>query len=472
MKRFRRGHIRLRLALSFVAAFALVLLLYSLAAGFILVRDLRQQLVRHAIQDLETVEGLLSFAPDGRLLLKDDYHNHPESSQVLERLLEVRSPSGQVLLRNQLLKGRSLGETLLEHEGEGGYSEREFTLADGLRVQLVSRRHAIDGIPTVIRLAYSEEPLWVQYRSGLVALLLPLPIILLLAGVGGFLLASRLLKPVEEMARNAGEITSHNLHKRLPVNEDHGELADLAKAFNSVLVRLEQSFEQLRRFTSDASHELRTPLAAMRSVGEVGLRKVGDEAGKREVIGSMLEEVNHLTRLVDCLLTIARADAGQIQLEPVKFSALALAEECAALFEAVLEERGQRFVIEAKYPGFLTGDRLLLRQALVNVLQNAIKYTPQGGLIILSVSECSNRVCLEVEDSGPGIPDEALEKVFDRFFRVEESRSRQSGGTGLGLSIARWNVEIHGGTIEALRGEGGGCLVRILLPATGCGPPV
>ena len=159
--------IRTRLTLWFVSALAVVLLLYSSAACFFLLWDLRRQLSRHAVQDLETVEGLLHFTPQGTLTLREDYHNHPESKQVLERLLEIRSWGNEVLFRNDLLRGRSLGDTLLPGEGEGGYSERQFVLSDGEKVQLVSRRHLIDGRPTIIRVAFSEAPLWVQFRSTL-----------------------------------------------------------------------------------------------------------------------------------------------------------------------------------------------------------------------------------------------------------------------------------------------------------------
>jgi len=470
-----RGHIRTRLTLAFMAVLAVVLLLYSTAAGLILLRDLRKQMARYAIQDLETVEGLLYFDAAGRLKLRDDYHNHAESKLVLERLLEVRSPEGRVLLANDVLGARSLGDRILPREGEGGYSARSMTLADGEKVQLVSRRHVIDGWPTIIRVGYKESPLWAQFEAGLLALILPLPLILAVAGVGGYLLASRALKPIERMAREAEAITSEKLHERLPVNDSDGELADLARVFNSVLVRLQLSFDQLRRFTSDASHELRTPLAAMRSVGEVGLQKAGDATAYRDVIGSMLEEASHLTRLVDSLLTVARADAGQLNLHQTVFPAGDLARDCASLFDAVLEEGGQQLRIEVAEDVRVRGDWLLLRQALVNVFHNAIKYTPGGGSIVARIlrqrGSGKDQAVFEVEDSGPGIPTEALERVFDRFYRADASRSREAGGTGLGLAIARWNVEAHGGDISAHHAANGGCLVRIVIPCTGAAGP-
>jgi len=464
------GHIRTRLTLSFVAALALVLLLYSLAASFFFLQDLRRQLVRHAIQDLETVEGLLHFDAQGRLVLRDDYHNHPESKQVLERLLEVRSASGEVLLRNDLLGQRSLGGELLPREGEGGYSPREFTLADGLKVQLVSRRHAVDGQPTIIRVAFSEQPLYRQFQSSLVALLFPLPLILVIAGVGGYVLASRFLKPIQEIARQAEEITSDRLHERLAVNVSDGELADLSRVFNTVLARLEQSFDRLKRFTSDASHELRTPLAAIRSVGEVGLQKGSTAAGYRDIIGSMLEEVNKLTHLVDSLLTIARADAGQIRLDQTRISAAEVARSSVSLFEALVDEKGLRLLTDATSGPMILGDRLLIRQALVNIIDNAIKHTPSGGLITVRVREDRTQVYFDVEDTGAGIPQDQLNRVFDRFYRVEEGRSRESGGAGLGLSIAEWNVRVHGGLLRASSEPGRGSIFTIELPRAESAP--
>lgn len=464
MTGIRFGHIRTRLTLSFVAALALLLLIYSLTASFFLLRDLRRQLVRYAIQDVETVEGLLHFDPGGKLVFRQDYHNNPESKHVLERLLEVRSATGAVLLRNDLLANRSLGDKLLPSEGEGGYSPRRFTLSDGLHVQLVSRRHTVDGRPTIIRIAFSEQPLYSQFRSNLIALLLPLPLILAITGLGGYLLAARFLKPIHDMARQAEEITSDRLHERLAVNTSDGELADLSRVFNTVLTSLEQSFDQLKRFTSDASHELRTPLAAIRSVGEVGLQREATPAHYREIIGSMLEEVDKLTHLVESLLAIARADAGQIRLSRNFVSATGIVRDSVALLEALIEEKGLRLHLDTSSDATILADRLLIRQAVVNIIDNAIKHTPSGGLLTVRVRELGNLVCIDVEDSGAGIPAHQLNRVFDRFYRVEAGRSRESGGAGLGLSIAEWNVRMHGGRLSARSEPGQGSIFTIELP--------
>jgi heavy metal sensor kinase len=462
---FRPRQVRTRLTLWYVLVLAGVLLLsWGLTASFLFFQ-LRSQLDHYAIQDIETVEGLLSFDSTGRLTLREDYHNHPESKQVLERFLEVRSPEGSVLYRNERLVGQALGGSPVPNEGEGGYSTRSAHLADGTPVRMVSRRHTLDGRPLLLRLAYSEAPIWARFEELVLASLLAVPIVLALVGLAGYLLAQRTLAPLEEMACRAEQITSERLHERLPNPDTGDELGHLARVFNSLLARLEQSFEQLRRFTSDVSHELRTPLTSIRSVGEVALQKNGSREEYRDTIGSMLEEVNRLTALVDSLLTISRADAGRIPLHPTVFSAMDLAREAAGLFEVLIEEKRQKIAVEGDEDVNVKGDRVFLRQALVNVIHNAVKYSPVGGAISVRVKhESAGNLRLEIADNGPGIAPEHSTRIFDRFYRVDESRSRGQGGAGLGLSIAQWAVRVHGGDILLLSTPGTGCTFQICLP--------
>jgi heavy metal sensor kinase len=469
IRKLRPKQVRTRLTLWYVGVLASVLALsWSLTASFLFLQ-LRNQMDHYAIQDIETVEGLLYFDGRGRLAMREDYHNHPESKLVLERLLEVRSPNDAVIYRNERLGGQALGGNPIPGEGEGGYSTRSARLADGTTVRMVSRRHTLDGRPLLIRLAYSEEPIRAHFQELAVASLLGAPIVLALAGLGGYALARRALAPIEEMACRAEQITSERLHERLPSGEVSDELGRLAKVFNNLLARLEQSFEQLRRFTSDASHEMRTPLTSIRSVGEVALQRDGSREEYRDTIGSMLEEVNRLTALVDSLLTISRADAGRIQLHPTVFSAMDLAREAAGLFEVLIEEKGQRITVEGDEGASVSGDRVFLRQALVNIIHNAVKYSPVGGAISVGVHyEPAGSIRLEVVDSGPGIAPEHAEKVFDRFYRVDESRSREAGGAGLGLAIAQWAVKVHGGDIQLLTTRGTGCTFQIHLPPSVC----
>jgi signal transduction histidine kinase len=202
-------------------------------------------------------------------------------------------------------------------------------------------------------------------------------------------------------------------------------------------------------------------------VGEVALQKNGNREEYRDTIGSMLEEVNRLTALVDSLLTISRADAGRIQLHPTMFPVMGLAREAAGLFEVLADEKGLQIALAGEEGVSFTGDRIFLRQALVNIIHNAVKYSPAGGSISVSVRGTpAGSIQVEVADTGPGIPPEHFARIFDRFYRVDESRSREFGGAGLGLSIAQWAVRVHGGDIRLLPTPGGGCTFQIHLPSS------
>jgi len=464
--RLRPRHLRTRLTLWYVSVLAGLLILDWAGTCSLLFWQLRGQLRHFSIEELETVEGLLYFTPDGQLRLKEDYHNHPESKDVIERFLEVRSPDGALLFRNARLGTRALGRPLFAGEGIGGYSARSERLSDGTRVLAVSRVHILDGRPLLIRLAHSEEPLYSRLRDLCLASLIVLPVVLLAAWIAASGLARRALSPIERMARRAREITPDRLDARLPNDDTDDELGQLARVFNGTLARLEQAFEQLRRFTSDASHEIRTPLAMIRSVGEVGLQKDGTRAEYRDIVGSMLEEVNRLTSLIDNLLTISRADSGHIHLHRKVVSVTALVREAAGLFEILMEEKSLRLVLHGDDSAQVEGDSLFLRQALFNIIHNAVKYSPVGDVVSVRVRPGNGpHVVVEIQDNGPGIPLEDQPKVFDRFYRVDKARWRESGGTGLGLSIAKWAVEAHGGAI-ALKSElNKGCTFQITLPS-------
>ena len=465
-RNFRPKHIRTRLTLWYVFVLASVLAVTWTFTAFFLFLQLRDQLTHYAVQDIETVEGLLYFDPGGSLTLREDYHKHQDSKRLLERFLEIRSPEGEVLYRNERLANRSLGGDPFPDEGKDQFSPRSTRLEDGTPVRMVSRRWPLDGHTLVIRLAYSEEPLRARVKELAMATVLVLPIALILAGLGGYLLTQRALGPLQEMARLADKITSERLNERLPNAEVGDELGQLARVFNNLLARLQQSFDRLRRFTSDASHELRTPLASLRSVGEVAIQKDGSREDYRDAIGSMLEEVNRLTTLVDSLLAIARADAGSIQLHPTVFRVMDLAREAAGLFDVLVEEKKQRIAVEGNEDVTMKGDRMFLRQALVNIIDNAVKYSPIGGTIhVLVHSGQTGTIHLEVVDTGPGVAPEHIDKIFNRFYRVDDSRSRPAGGTGLGLAIAQWAVRVHGGDIQLLATPMQGCMFRISLPA-------
>lgn len=306
MKHLRPLNVRTRLTLWYVAVLATALLIYGASSSLFLIFQLRSQLDHRAIEELETIKGLLSFTPDGKLLFHSTYQDESYPTKMLDPLIEVLAEDGTLLYRNELLENRSLGGSLQTGEMSGSYTMRSIRLSDGMPIRLVSRQYIIEGRPRVIRLGLSEESLRQRFWEVVAGLLAGLPLVLAFAGLGGYFLARRSLKPIERMARRVHEINAEHLNARLDIENPHDELGFLASTLNETLARLERSFEQLRRFTSDASHELRTPLTAIRSVGEVGLQKSGTVEDHREVIASMLEESERLTGLVDSLLTIAR----------------------------------------------------------------------------------------------------------------------------------------------------------------------
>jgi heavy metal sensor kinase len=457
-----------RLALSYIFLLATAMLLFTAGTAAALFLQMRAQLNHFAVQDIETIGGLISFAPGGAIAVRDDYHNHAESKRILDYYLEILAPDGVVLYRNARLANRGLGGAPVAGEGVGGYSPRSGALPGGTRVVIVSRRHVLDGRPLLIRLALSEEPVWRAFEQFLVAAALVFPLMVAAATLAGYRMSHRILEPVQNMASRAGEITSSRLHERLPVHGTGDELDHLAEVFNLTLTRLDESFRQLRQFTSDASHELRTPLAAIRSIGEVGLDRDGTREEYRELIGSMLEEVNRLTRLIDELLMISRGDSGAIRLNFSTVGVFNLARETVTLLEPLAEEKKQRLMLTGDAEATIQADPVFLRQALINILHNAIKYSPAGSVTSVQVETKSPQsIVISVTDAGPGIAPEHRARIFDRFYRVDQGRSRAAGGFGLGLSIAQWAVQAHGGTITVSGGCGEGSTFRIALPANG-----
>ena len=308
-----------------------------------------------------------------------------------------------------------------------------------------------------------------QLDEILLVLALGLPVVVALAGAGGYLMARRALAPIDQLAAASRRITADRLHERLTVRNAQDEIGRLAAVVNETFGRLESSFDQLRRFTADASHELRTPLSVIRGIGELGLRETRTPAEYKEAMGSMLEEVDRLTRLVDTLLQLSRGDAGMLRLSRDVVDLADLAREVAASLNLLAEERRQRVDVAAAASVRVLADRSVLRDAVTNLVDNAIKYSPAGSTIRIHVDGGPERATLTVADEGAGIAPEHRDRIFDRFYRIDEARSREMGGAGLGLAIAKWAVEANGGQI-ALEPAGIGSVFRISLPrATAAG---
>lgn len=320
----------------------------------------------------------------------------------------------------------------------------------------------------LIELGASLEPVEALQNRLLGLLGVLLPILVVCAAGGGYLLVHWALRPVERMSRTAEQISVQNLDARLPVVPSGDALQRLSISLNHMLARLRDSVQTSRRFLADASHELRTPLTIIKGElqeivghGESPGQRPGDV---RERIGSVLEEVGRLEHLVSGLLVLSRLDAGDVQREWVDVSLGELASSIVEQMRLVAEDRGVLLQATALPRVTVRGDRDRLKQVIVNLLDNAIKFTPRGGLVSLRTQQSGAYGILEVRDNGVGIPAAALPHVFDRFYRVDEARSREDGGAGLGLSIVRSICSAHGAEIEVDSAPGRGSRFRLKFP--------
>jgi heavy metal sensor kinase len=297
-----------------------------------------------------------------------------------------------------------------------------------------------------------------------------IPLLLLIAAAGGFFLASRSLSPVAAMSARAAEISSTNLNERLPVGNRRDELSALAAVVNSLLERLEQAFAQQRRFMADASHELRTPVAVLRTEADVTLSRPNrTEAEYRESVTVMRDSARRLGRIVDDLFLLARADAGHLPLRRSVIYLEEVVDDAARAVRAIAQEHGVRIAVDPVEDAPFSGDADLLVRLMLNLLDNAIKHSPTGGTVTLSLVRVGQEYRIGVVDEGPGIPAEAQAQIFERFFRVGRARSRAAAteptGAGLGLAIARWIAEAHGGRLELVRSTDAGTHFQLVLPA-------
>jgi heavy metal sensor kinase len=469
--RIRTTYIRTRLTLWYIGVFSVVISLYICAACSIQYWELNNQLYNAEVQDMETVEGLLYFNSDGHLLLNEDYHSHPRSRFLLDRFMEVLDPDGNVLLRNRKLNGFALGGAPLPQEAMVSHFAKRLRLPDGTHVLEVSHFHPVQGKRALIRIAYSTEHLRLMVLEMLAVLMLVLPLALVAAGFAGHRIAGKALTPLSALATLTEQITASQLSRRVPVENATDELGQMARVLNGLLERLEDSFQKLNRFTSDVSHELRTPLASIRSVGEVGLQQRRSAEEYRDIIGSMLEEVGRLTSMIDTLLTISQPGTGAVQLNRTVFPIMDLVQESVAVVGVLAEEKKQSIVVRGEDALLVSADRGVLRMAVINLLDNAVKYSSPNTAIQIQLeavngeSPNSGRVILAIKDQGPGIPSAEAVHIFDRFYRLDESRTRETGGAGLGLAIAKWSIEAHGGKILLDSWPGQGAVFSIQLPA-------
>jgi heavy metal sensor kinase len=291
-----------------------------------------------------------------------------------------------------------------------------------------------------------------------------LPLAIFIIAGGGYLLVRRALTPVEQITQAAERITQHNLSERLPVSNSGDELERLSVSLNRMITRLDDAFQNSKRFVADASHDLRTPLTILRGELENFAGDARLDSELRERAASLLEEVVHLGKIVEQLFTLSRLDDGEAQTEWTRFDLTELAQTTVGQMNLLAEDKGISISCDASQPMFVKGNHVRLKQVVVNLLDNAIKYTPENGAIQLRVHGVNGHAVLEVKDNGIGIPPDALPHIFERFFRVDKARSADSESAGLGLSIVKSICTAHGAEVEVQSTVGSGSCFRVKLP--------
>jgi len=459
---WRSHNVRVRLTLWYVTAMLVVLAVYAAVVFWFVRGNASETLDSRIRSDFQWAAAMVDQTPEGGIAWSYDDITEEESFWF-----QVWSPEGALLFQNVEARNSPLPRSReLALQTDDGIVAVEHPVAP---VRVLTRRGRIGDTPVVIQVARSERAMRDEIGQLTLILTLGLPLAVAIAGLGGYTLARRALLPIERMTGRARTITADRLHDRLPVHNPDDEMGRLATVFNQTLARLEESFEQMRRFTADVSHQLRTPLTAIRSVGEVGLRERRDEVDYRSIIGSMLEEADRLASLVDRLLMLSRAETGEARVSVAAFDLYDLAQEVAAHLEVLAEEKRQTIVCEHAGPPpdahrdrpHAFADRFVIRQALINLVDNAIKFSPPGGQVRIRVEETRAEAMVEVIDSGGGIDQDARARIFDRFYRAANA---ETPGAGLGLSIAKGAAEASGGRLTLAASGPGGSTFQLALP--------
>jgi heavy metal sensor kinase len=460
--------IRFRLTMWYAALLAGVIALAGGATYLGLERYLEKSLDESLTTQSRTIAQtlLVNIRQSGDEYVLNEINEH-FAPEINGRFVRVTRGDGSILFVSGLPKDRSfdpaaihsLSGTLREHSQEVTVGDDRELL---LHVLPYSNR---DGDHFLVEVG---APYW-QIEKVLHGLILAfglgLPLALAGAAGGGYLLMRGALRPVDEITRTAEGITSRNLAERLPVAETGDELERLAIALNGMIARLEEAFLQLHRFSADASHELRTPLTILHGELEAMAQREDLPGAVRDGLGSTLEETERLSKIVENLLTISRLEAGEARVERTQLDLSEITRNTAEQMRLLADEKSIALTVAAADPVQVEGDRSRLKQVVVNLLDNAIKYTPNGGAVEIATSNRDGHALIEVRDNGLGIAPSDLPHVFERFYRTDKARSRELGGSGLGLSIVKSIIVAHGGEVTVSSEEAAGAQFTVTLPS-------
>jgi heavy metal sensor kinase len=461
------------LSFRLVAWYALVLTVLFVLLGALTLPLLRHYLeanlldaqARRARQIADTLVAHTSRGRDGSLPGEIENLYSPEAN---DRFIRITRGDGTVVYASGQPRNERFDPAQVPPLAAGTTSPARRVPMAGAPL-LVASVAAVAGDGTAYRVEVGSSGAGAAATLSHVLIMLAagLPVALGVAVFGGFVLVRRALEPVERIARKAEDITQHNLSERLPVVHSGDELERLSVSLNHMISRLQDAMLGSKQFVADASHELRTPLTVMRGELE-GLAQDTALAGDtREALGSVLEEVGRLGAIVESLFALSRLDAGEAHAEWLRFDLAELAATTAEQMSLLATDKNVCLECDSTPGVTVEGDRARLKQVIVNLLDNAIKYTPSGGRVRLSVQREAGFAVLEVADDGIGIPAEALPHVFKRFYRVDVSRSRAQGGAGLGLAIVKSICTAHGAEVAVTSVPGAGSTFRVRQPLVG-----
>jgi heavy metal sensor kinase len=449
--------LRGKLAVWLIVVLAAALALYSGVAYVSLRQVLWHELDERLHNDIETLEGLLQpfWTPQGVRAS----HDRPVLDEDDYRWMQVWSPDGRLLFASHVAAAMPVA-ALANPPSDGAIS---LHIENGAGVRVKEESGRIAGHPVIVRVLASEARVEQELVEFFWLIGLAAPLVVGVAVLGGYHLVRRTLRPVDRLVAAANQITAERLNVRLPIANLGDEVGQIAQAFNATLEKLEESFEQMRRFTANASHELRTPLTALRSTGQAALAANRGDQHYREALADMIEDAEQLSRLLDVMLLLAQADAGAVPLERRSVDVDLLVTDVAKECEVLAQEKGQCLLLDCS-AGSAAVDPTVLRIAIANLLHNAIRYGPPSSPVGVRAFGDPASLTIEVQDRGPGIAPEHHEHLFERFYRVDPGRSGALGGAGLGLAMTRWSVEAHGGTVDVASADGLGSTFRIVLP--------
>ena len=466
--------VRTRLTLWYVSVLGVVLVAFSLGVYLLIARDLHNRLDNSLRDSIAAMERLLpyeldegeSFEKSAMSAVEEPYYPNQSVAifdalgyQVSAKTSPKEIPANLPIAAQEILEPIrfDIAPNNASSAGNGRrVASRRLTIAKHQATYLLVASQSRDGLVNELALVR---------RIFAIAI----PLALALAGLGGWLLARKSLAPVVAMSERARRISGENVEDRLPVTNPRDELGRLAITFNEMLERLTASFCQQRQFMTDASHELRTPLHVIRTSVEVTLEKSNrDEQEYREALEITNAQVLRLSRIVEDMFLLARADAGRRPLERIDFYLDELLGETARAANVLAASREVRIVTDITPDSAWRGDEGLMRQMMLNLLDNAIKFTPPGGRVELNLARRTSGYEISVADTGVGIPRAAQDHVFDRFFRANGARSQSQNtsgsGAGLGLSIAKWIAEAHEGRLELRHSDPHGSIFVVTLP--------